>query len=373
MKILIVTRFIHKNYGPWVDGLIAKGHEVIFLNLGNDKLNHQSVEVINETPKPLPHILRANSGLRTILWKRLPRKRIKEVLKSTLTDVIICREFVLISLQASLVSRFVLPKAQIIFYDQQKACSMHWMRRAARILVSKTVFTPCCDNYELEKGRRNPARVIPFSSDPRIGETEIQRRYSDILDRKLKLISVGKLFFEDYNFLLLLDVLKDGLLHEFELTIIGSTRKTMPRFEAEIEQRAADIRSAGGQVKVLKDLPHEKVLFHMRQSDVFVMPTVRHTAAFTQFEAMSLGLPVIIASHPSNGTTYAVKDGYNGFVVDPNKRSIANALRTVLQNRSSLMDFGLRSLRRLESEFSNEVVASRFEALFQAKEHAVST
>ena len=363
MKMLIVTRFIHKNYGPWIDIFRAAGHSVTFVTLGKDSLQHPEVMVYNERPKPLPYFFHKSKVIHSIIGRRLGFRRVNQILRAAQPDIIICREMMAVNVEISLTSRWLLPKSKVFYYDQEPVTSLSKFRKLARLFISRRVFTPNCHNYEAEKLQTVPATVIPFSSDPHISSEEVKKRYTDIEDRKVRLVSIGKLFFEKYNFDALFDAIDTDHRNKFELLIIGQTRASMPDFERKIDQRAAEINAAGGHVTIMKNLLHDEVKQRLRDSDVMLLPGFDQVASFSQFEGMSFGLPVVICRE--NGTAFAVKDGFNGLVTGRDSDSIHKALSTVLEKRFDLVTMGLNSLDRLNTEFSTKAVTRRFQDLFQ--------
>ncbi len=81
---------------------------------------------------------------------------------------------------------------------------------------------------------------------------------------------------------------------------------------------------------------HDKVIEYLYASDVFVLasinaPNDREGTSTVVMEAMAAGLPVVTTK--VGGNSFLIKDGVNGFLVDPeNIPAIAEAMRTLSED-----------------------------------------
>lgn len=303
-------------------------------------------------------------SLRVIFGMNVSSSELLSILRMERPDVIICREFNMAVLKTSLFARLVCRGARIIYYDQQYPNSRHKFRRLARLLVSRQVFTPCCENYGEERLMNLPAKVIPFACSANVIAADLAQKYSDISERRVRVMVIGKLYFRNYNYAALLESLSGNLRSELEISIVGRTRASMPNVEREIDRQVEQINSSGGVIKVFKDLPHPEVEKLLHEADLFCFPGYEQVASYSQFEAMSFGLPVIMCKE--NGTAYAIKDGHNGFVVERTAKSIREAFLKVVSDRRDLERMAFNSLRRAQDEFSCEAVSGRFDELFSS-------
>ena len=365
MNILIVTRFVHNNYGPWVDLLLSAGYTITFLSLGKNTLGHPRVKVISVPPRNLPWHLKKIRPFRVIFKKDVGILDLIGILDSERPDIIICRELSFVNFKISVLARVKNPRPKVIFYDQRDVNSTHKFRALAKIFISRKIFTPCCEDYEKEKSRVLPAKVIPFACMCKTSINDLALKYSNICDRRVRVISVGKLYFEKYNFSALFDSLTTELIQEVEIIIVGRSRSTACEVEAEIDRRANEINSAGGAVTIYKNLSHDKVEDLLNSADVMLLPGYDQVASYSQFEGLSFGLPVIICKE--NGTAYAIKERYNGLLVDRTAESIGNALSWMVKNRNEMKEMAIHSLCRAEDQFSYTAVRERFQDLFSSR------
>ena len=100
---------------------------------------------------------------------------------------------------------------------------------------------------------------------------------------------------------------------DFELTVIGDGRelKNLKKIKAK-------------NVKFLGALPHEKVLEAMRNSDIFVLPSVRETFGMVYLEAMASGCITVCSKN--DGVDGIIKDSENGFLCEPTVEGIKETL-----------------------------------------------
>ncbi len=110
-----------------------------------------------------------------------------------------------------------------------------------------------------------------------------------------------------------------------ELTVIGSGREKLPPY-----------------ANFTGQLPHDKVLEKMRESDIFILPSENETFGMVYLEAMASGC--ITVCRKNDGIDGIIKDGVNGFLTEnvqktlnriltyPDKNKILeNAYSTILE------------------------------------------
>lgn len=104
-------------------------------------------------------------------------------------------------------------------------------------------------------------------------------------------------------------------VENIELTVIGDgkERKTLEKIDKN--------------VKFLGSLPHDKVLEKMRENDIFVLPSVGETFGMVYLEAMASGCITVCTK--GDGVDGIIKNGENGFLVEPNSSSVKETLLNI--------------------------------------------
>ena len=116
-------------------------------------------------------------------------------------------------------------------------------------------------------------------------------------------------------------------LESFELTVIGDGKE---RKKLEMLDKS---------VKFTGYLAHDKVLEKMRESDIFILPSVNETFGMVYLEAMSQGC--ITIGTIDDGIAGIIKNGENGFLTLP----ISSEIRKILLNIKNMDDDALKTLR----------------------------
>lgn len=100
------------------------------------------------------------------------------------------------------------------------------------------------------------------------------------------------------------------------------------------------------------------------QSDCFVLSSDYEGLPLAILEAMAAGLP-IVATHVG-GNSQVVETGKNGILVPPrDPTALADAMKTLIDNRDLAREMGNMSRALVEREFSIEMVAEKTTALFK--------
>lgn len=135
-----------------------------------------------------------------------------------------------------------------------------------------------------------------------------------------RILVVGRMHWvKGYHYLFdAITILKE---RKFPVTVTLVASGEMPE-ELLYQVHSLDLKN---RVQWIKGLPHEKVVAHMREHDVLVLPSVEEGIANVVLEAMSVGLPVI--STDCGGMQEVIESGSNGFLVPVrNPKALADAI-----------------------------------------------
>lgn len=107
----------------------------------------------------------------------------------------------------------------------------------------------------------------------------------------------------------------------------------------------------------LGKIPPEEVGSYYQACDIFCLPSVNRAEAFSivLIEAMSFGKPLLATKIPHSGVTWVNQEGVSGFNVEPkDPRALANAIRTVCENKELYEKLSRNALERYRSLFTAE-------------------
>ena len=106
---------------------------------------------------------------------------------------------------------------------------------------------------------------------------------------------------------------------EMVLTIIGSGEE-LPKLK----------KLAGENVVFKGQLPHDEVLKEMRNSDIFILPSVNETLGMVYLEALASGC--ITVGVKNDGADGIIKDGENGFLLNsPTVDEIKHVIKKIIE------------------------------------------
>lgn len=112
-------------------------------------------------------------------------------------------------------------------------------------------------------------------------------------------------------------------------------------------------------------LPYEDLKALYLLSDIFVYPLLGYGGvAICLLEAMTASLPIIATN--IGGLYMQVKDGWNGFLVEPrNEKQLADKIRYLVENDEIRKEMGENSRKLVEEEFSWEKIAEKYVKVYK--------
>lgn len=108
----------------------------------------------------------------------------------------------------------------------------------------------------------------------------------------------------------------------------------------------------------------EKTIQRMKQSSIYVLPSVDEPFPMSVLEAMSLGIPVVVTS--SCGLAAAIAANEAGIVCGDNPYDISHAIASLLSDSSLRHDLGTNARRVVEENYSIANVGWKLESIYKA-------
>lgn len=147
----------------------------------------------------------------------------------------------------------------------------------------------------------------------------------------------------------------------YRLQVVGGSAEVG---EEEAEELRAAVRAGGHEPALLGSRSGEQVREHLRQADVFVLPSHWEGQPIAILEAMATGLPVVVTAVGANPDV--VRDGVDGLVVpshDP--AALADALERVLRDADLRRRMGASARERAAERHDTAVLRQRMAALYR--------
>jgi glycosyltransferase involved in cell wall biosynthesis len=128
-----------------------------------------------------------------------------------------------------------------------------------------------------------------------------------------------------------------------------------------VERLAADL-GLGDRVEFAGTVRDPSTL--VRDSDVFVLPSLSEALSIAILEASALGVPVVASR--VGGIPEVIEDGLTGLLVPPKEpAALAGAIVKVLSNREEARTLAAAAKARVREHFSSALTAARYDALYQ--------
>lgn len=336
MKFVFIAPRFHTNFYYLVKVLLEHNHQVDFLALyqGQSEAHNLVTPIIlglaGKRRPPLVSFLKQ-------FWRSRP-------------DVVIIKDIVTPYSLLAFVTAFILRKKIIFltqipkFRAQAVSGSVQWLWRLGRAYA----LTPVLGDKKFPNYNHNLI-YIPFVIA--VDESNITRNK----DKAISILSVGKWQDRKRQLLLIKAIKKIKTDWPVKLTLIGE--------EDEIEylKLVKDYIKDNKLESVVKIIPHrswDKMVDLYRQADLFVLPSVNESAAYSLLEAMSYGLAVI--SSNDNGTQWYIEAGQNGFVFEKdNLTDLALKIKQTISDREYLFQMRQKSLELAKINYQPEMFYQR--------------
>ena len=131
-------------------------------------------------------------------------------------------------------------------------------------------------------------------------------------------------------------------LENVELTVIGSGSKYK------------DLKNISEKPIFTGQLPHEDVVAKMRESDIFILPSVNETFGMVYLEAMASGCITVCTKN--DGIDGIIKNKINGFTTGVNINDIEDSLQKIInfQNKNEILENAYNTILEYTSEKAAE-------------------
>ena len=147
---------------------------------------------------------------------------------------------------------------------------------------------------------------------------------------------------------------------DVDLVIGGGSPNPKPRELGVFAAMDKIIEEAGMQDRITRIgyVPDEMMRPFYQQAELFVMPSLFEPFGMTSQEAMACGTPVVASKF--GGIRNTIRNGYNGFLVDPSDpQEFAAAILELLRDDKKCKEIGDNAYKVILEEYSWEAIAHR--------------
>lgn len=192
-------------------------------------------------------------------------------------------------------------------------------------------------------------------------ESEIFKyKKQDCVDSPIKLITTGRLL-PNKNIITAVRSLKYiPKEYKLSLTIVGNGYQK-DKIENEIKQCGLEDR-----VNIVPEIPRQKVLKLVEESDIFLFPSLREGGSWSLMEAMAIGLPVICLNWAGMAITTDDDCAIRLPVTNPEQmpKDMATAIIKLIDNPDLRKQMGEAGRKRIKDVFNWEAKGTFMEKLF---------
>jgi colanic acid/amylovoran biosynthesis glycosyltransferase len=167
------------------------------------------------------------------------------------------------------------------------------------------------------------------------------------------------------GFEFLLEAFKLVLAHhdQIRLRIAGDGSS-----KVSLQAKALDL-GISDRVEFLGQLAETQVTNELRNSDLFVLPSLAEGVPVSLMEAMAVGVPVIATNIA--GVSELVEDGVSGFLVPPtDAKTLAATILRIVSDHDLRIQAAENGRRKIADEFDIDVETAKLGRLFRAVERS---
>ncbi|MEM4005838.1 MAG: glycosyltransferase family 4 protein [Desulfurococcaceae archaeon] len=103
----------------------------------------------------------------------------------------------------------------------------------------------------------------------------------------------------------------------------------------------------------------------LKRAYIYVLPSIREGQSITTLEAMAAGTPQIVVEYDGNGAVELLKESGSGIIAKLSPKSIANSIRTLLEDRKLWLKFQLKGLQYIK-QYDWDNVAEEYNKVYMS-------
>ncbi|MEM1542698.1 MAG: glycosyltransferase family 4 protein [Candidatus Bathyarchaeia archaeon] len=103
----------------------------------------------------------------------------------------------------------------------------------------------------------------------------------------------------------------------------------------------------------------------LKRAYIYVLPSIREGQSITTLEAMAAGTPQIVVEYEGNGAVELLRESESGIIAKPSPKSIANSIRTLLEDRNLWLKFQLKGFQYIK-QYDWDNIAEEYHKVYMS-------
>lgn len=237
---------------------------------------------------------------------------------------------------------FKMNKVKLLFYSIRN------------FLLNSKFYTPIFDNFKKDVFHYNFLH-LPF-------QVEIKKKIKK-KSRSIKLLFVGK-FIPRKNLLLLIKIFSKLIKnYNLELYVIGEVSSKLHKNYLKLVKKEIVDRNILDKIVIIKNLRYKKIFKYYRLCDVLIMPSTKEPASISVLESLGQGTPVICSKN--NGTSFYIKNKFNGLTFDENNtKDLTKKILFLVKSKKKIYNLSQNSYEYFKKN-NSKVFFNQFEKLLK--------
>jgi len=145
------------------------------------------------------------------------------------------------------------------------------------------------------------------------------------------------------------------------LIFIKNISKIKHKEDENIDQLLKESK-LGKKIKILSNIPHERIYDFINLFDVFVLPSLIEGIPNALLEAMACGRPVIASN--ISGINEVIENGVDGILIEPTVNGIYEKILYLYNNENKRKELGENARKKVMTQFTPEKEAEMYYSVY---------
>lgn len=151
--------------------------------------------------------------------------------------------------------------------------------------------------------------------------------------------------------------------YNLELYVIGEVSSKLHKNYLKLVKKEIVDRNILDKIVIIKNLRYKKIFKYYRLCDVLIMPSTKEPASISVLESLGQGTPVICSKN--NGTSFYIKNKFNGLTFDENNtKDLTKKILFLVKSKKKIYNLSQNSYEYFKKN-NSKVFFNQFEKLLK--------